>query len=59
MSKVNEDYSGKHYLCFAQVVFLLQLCHIVLIWLKQHFGGELHHLEKFLLLLTQCKMEME
>lgn len=25
------------YLCFAQVVLLLQLCYIVLVWLEQRF----------------------
>lgn len=50
-AEVKEDEKKSNvedYLCFAQVVFLLQLRHVVLIWLKQHLCGELHDLEEFL-----------
>lgn len=40
--------NAAEYLCFAQVVFLLQLCHVVLVGLEQCFSGEVHDLEKFL-----------
>lgn len=48
VKEIKKKSNLEDYLCFAQVVFLLQLRHVVLIWLKQRFRGELHDLEEFL-----------